>query len=153
MTEVQASTADPTIPGVYMVNGKQLTAFIQPFLTSGHSKCFTTLPLIHSFMHTFTHRRRSQPRRATASWSGAVRVRRLAQGHLHTQLGGAGDRTGDLPVTSRPALPPEPHAAPVHVEHLQPPHSGVQEAVGEDLVDIELCTIWPHKLSLPQQRL
>ena len=43
---------------------------------------------IHPFiMHTFTHRRRCQPRRATASWSGAVRVRCLAQGHLDTQLG------------------------------------------------------------------
>ena len=49
----------------------------RPFQTSGHSKPFTTLPHIHPFTHTFTHRRRSQPRRATASWSGAVRVRRL----------------------------------------------------------------------------
>ena len=38
-------------------------------------------------------------------------MRRLAQGHLAARLGGAGDRTSDLPVTSRPALPPEPHAA------------------------------------------
>ena len=38
-----------------------------------------------------THRRRSQPCKATASSSGAVRVRCLAQGHLNTQLGGAGD--------------------------------------------------------------
>ena len=36
-------------------------------------------------------------------WSGAVRVRRLAQGHLDT-LGGAGDRTSNLPVTSH--MPP-----------------------------------------------
>ena len=50
------------------------------------------------------------PRRATASWSGAVRVRqRLIQGHLHAPLGGARDRTSNLLVTSRP---PEPHAAP-----------------------------------------
>ena len=47
----------------------------------------------------------------TASWSGAVRVRRLAQGHLDTPLGGAGDRTSELQVTIRPALPPVPHAA------------------------------------------
>ena len=33
-------------------------------------------------------------------------MRRLAQGRLDTKLGGAGDRTGNLPVTSRPALPP-----------------------------------------------
>ena len=32
---------------------------------------------------------------------------RLAQGRLDTQLGGAGDRTSNLPVTSQPALPPE----------------------------------------------
>ena len=41
------------------------------------------------------------------SWSGAVRVRRLALGHLETPLGGAGDPTSNLQVTSRPALPPE----------------------------------------------
>ena len=39
-------------------------------------------------------------------------MRRLAQGHLYTQLGGAEDRTSKLPVTSHPALPPEPHAKP-----------------------------------------
>ena len=37
----------------------------------------------------------------------AVRVRRHTQRHLHTQLGGAGDRTSNLLVTSQPALPPE----------------------------------------------
>ena len=63
-------------------------------------------------MHTFTHRRLSQPRAATASSSGAVRVRCLAQGHLDSQLGAAGDRTNNLPVTGQPTLPPEPHAAP-----------------------------------------
>ena len=40
-----------------------------------------------------------------------IRVRRLAQGHPDTLLGGAGDRTSNLLVTSPPALPPEPHAA------------------------------------------
>ena len=82
------------------------------FLTSGRSKRFTIQPNIHPFMHAFTHE--FQPRRATAGWSGVVRVRRrLAQGHLlHTPLGGggAGDRTSNLLVTSQPALPPEPHA-------------------------------------------
>jgi hypothetical protein len=34
-------------------------------------------------------------------------VRRLAQGHLDTQQGGAGDRTSNLPVRSQPALPLE----------------------------------------------
>ena len=80
-------------------------------LTSGHSKRFTILPKIHPFTHTFTQRRRSEPCRATTSSPGAVRVRVLVLG-LNPQLGGAGDRTNNLTVTSRPALPPEPHAAP-----------------------------------------
>ena len=49
------------------------------FLTSGQSKRYTMLPNIHPFMHTFTHRRQSQPRRAA---SILVRVRHLTQGHL-----------------------------------------------------------------------
>ena len=69
-------------------------------LTSGHLKHFTILPNFHPFMHTFPHRRRSQPCKAT------VMLRCLAQGHLDTQLSGAGDRTGNLPVTSQLALPP-----------------------------------------------
>ena len=36
-------------------------------------------------------------------------MRRHAQGHLDTQLGGSGDRTSNLPVPVQPALPPEPH--------------------------------------------
>ena len=39
--------------------------------------------------------------------SGAVRVRCLAQGHLDTQLGGAGYQTNNLVVASQPAIPPE----------------------------------------------
>ena len=31
----------------------------------------------------------------------------LAQGHLDTQLGGAGDQASNHPLTSPPALPPE----------------------------------------------
>ena len=66
----------------------------------------------HPFMHTFTHLRRSQPRRATASWSEAVRVRRLAQGHLNIlTLGGARDQNSNLLVTSQPAVPPGTHAS------------------------------------------
>ena len=45
-------------------------------------------------MHIVTHRRQCQPCKA-----GAVRVRRLAQGHL--------DTLSKLTVTSQPALPPE----------------------------------------------
>ena len=58
----------------------------------------TLLSKATSFIHTFAHRRTSLPRRATASSFGAVRVRGLAQGHLDTQLEGAGDRTSDFPV-------------------------------------------------------
>ena len=54
------------------------------FLTSVHSKCFTILPHIHPFIYTFIQRWRSQPCKVTASSSGAVRLRRLARGHLDT---------------------------------------------------------------------
>ena len=60
-------------------------------------------------MNTFTHRRRST---LQGDSSAAVRARRLAQAHLHTQLVGAGDRTSNLPVTSQPAVPPERDAVP-----------------------------------------
>ena len=62
---------------------------------------------INLFKQTLTHRRRCQSRKVTASSSGAIRVRRLAQQHLDTRLGGAGDRTSNLLVTSHPALPTE----------------------------------------------
>ena len=67
------------------------------------------LTFTHSCTHS--HRRRSQTFKVTACWSGAVRVMCLAQGHLDTQLGGAGEWTRHLPVTSQPALPPELQAA------------------------------------------
>ena len=92
-----------------MVNGLHLYS---AFLTSGHSKRFTVSPHIHLLLHIYTNRRRSQPHKATASSLGAARVRHLAQAHLNTQLGGAGDQTSNLPVTSQPALPPETNAAP-----------------------------------------
>ena len=72
------------------------------------------------FTRSYTHRQRCQPRKATASSSGALTVRCLAQGQLDIQLGGAGDRTSNLPVTSRPALPPEPHAAHLKVLVFHP---------------------------------
>ena len=62
------------------------------FLTSVCSKRFTQHSHIH---HTFTHQRRSQPCKATANSTEAVRERCLPQGHLDTQLGGrAGWYTG-----------------------------------------------------------
>ena len=62
---------------------------------------------LQRLIQTFTHGWQSQPCRTTGSWSGAVRVRCPAQGHRHTQIGGAGDRTINLTVTIQPALPPE----------------------------------------------
>ena len=44
---------------------------------------------LHRLIHTLTNRRQSQPCKAT----GAVRVKCLAQGHIDTQLAGAGDWT------------------------------------------------------------
>ena len=76
----------------------QWTTFIQHF---SHQ---WPLKALYNF-HSFTHRLQCQTCKATASSSGAVRVRLLAQGHL-------GTRTSNLLVTSPSALPPEPHRAP-----------------------------------------
>ena len=67
---------------------------------------FTVLTDIHSPIHAHIHPATAE-HRGTASSSGAIRVRRLAQGHHHTLLGGAGDRTSNLAVASEPALPTE----------------------------------------------
>ena len=65
------------------LGGGKWTEFIQRFSNLWPLKAL--LPNIPPFMHTFKHRRRCQPWRAKASSSGAVRVRRLAQGHLDAQ--------------------------------------------------------------------
>ena len=63
------------------------------------SKSFTILPNIHPFLDTFTHRWQGQPRKATASLSGAVRdTSTLSQ-----------EKPGIELATSLPTLPPEPH--------------------------------------------
>ena len=54
---------------------------------------------IHRLIHKLTHRRQSQPCKVTGSSSGAVRIRCHAQGHINTELGGAGDRTSNLSAT------------------------------------------------------
>ena len=82
-----------------MVNGPHLCS---AFLNSGPSKSLPILPLIHPFMHTFTHPRRCQQCEVTASWSGAVRMRCPAQGHLDTRLGGDGGRTSNLRLPVNP---------------------------------------------------
>ena len=73
---------------------------------------FIQSKLTTSFMHTFTHRWRSQPRRVTASTSGAVRVWRLAQAHLYTPGRSQGVELSNyshshIQVTSPPVLAPE----------------------------------------------
>ena len=61
-----------------------------------------------TFTHSCTHSHTE-----TASGSGAVRVRRrLAQGPLHTQIGGARDRTSNLQAPASPLCllsPMRPH--------------------------------------------
>ena len=68
-----------------------------------NGKWTAILPNYHPFMHTFTHQRWSQPCKVTTSWFRAVRVRRLARGHLDTQRGGAGNGNSNLPVSRQPA--------------------------------------------------
>ena len=94
-------------PFIHRADGKR-AAFIQRFFSNQwpFKALYNIASHIHPFMHTFTHRRRG---RQPCKTSGALRVRCLAQGHVDIQLGGAGDRTSNLPVTSQPALPPEPH--------------------------------------------
>ena len=76
-----------------------MDSFYSAFLTSKSALQYSL-----TFMQTFTCSHtdggeRRQPARREHSGGGT-----LAQGHLDTQ-------TSNLPVTSRPALPPEPHAA------------------------------------------
>ena len=78
------------------------------FLTNGQSKHFTILPNILPFMHTFTHRRRCQPRGATASRSGSVRVRASRSG---TPRHSSEEEPGIEPATFRLPADPEQHAA------------------------------------------
>ena len=69
-----------------------------PQLQLGHLADAFIQSDLHRLIHTLTHWRQSQPCKATASSSGAVMVKCLAQGHINTQLGGAGDRTSNLSV-------------------------------------------------------
>ena len=73
--------------------------FCCTFLTSGHSKCFTILPNIHTPTAVSAKQGDSQ----------LVRSRQIEASHSETPR--AGDRTSNLPNTSRHALPPETHAA------------------------------------------
>ena len=86
------------------------TAFILRFSNQWSLKALYNIAItfIRSCTHSHTDGGVSHAK-ATASSSGEVRARCIAQGHLDTQLGGAGDLTNYLPVTSQPALPPEPH--------------------------------------------
>ena len=72
---------DHLAPGVSTIHNLQLGHLADAFIQSD----------LYRLIHTLTHQRQSQPCKATASSSGAVRVKCLAQGHINTQLGGAGD--------------------------------------------------------------
>ena len=86
-----------------MVNGLHLYCAI---LTTGHSNCFRVSPHIHPFIHTSTHRRRSQPCKATASSSGQS-----------GRVSCSGTPRHQRPSGYHPTCPPpEPLAA-----HLRPP--------------------------------
>ena len=75
----------------------KITAFIQRFCNKWPLKAFCLS------LHIQTPTAVSAMQGDSCS-SRAVMARCPAQGHLDTQLGGAG--TSNLPVTSRPALPP-----------------------------------------------
>ena len=68
-------------------NGPHL---LSAFLTCGHSAASYPVLPVHPFIHTFIHGQWCKPCKTTASWSGAVRVRRLAQVHLNTVRRGRG---------------------------------------------------------------
>lgn len=55
--------------------------------------------------HTHTHHEKPTHRKQNG---GQFRVQYLAQGHLDTQTGGAGDQTTNLLISGRTAVPPEP---------------------------------------------
>ena len=61
----------------------------------------------HSPIHAHTDCRVNHARRQPARLEQLGLGRCLPQGHCNTQLGGAGDRTSNLAVTSQPTLPPE----------------------------------------------
>ena len=78
-----------------MVNVKP--AFKERFSNQGPLKALYTHSYTHSNAVGGVHHARRQPARREQSG-----LRRLAQGHLDTRLGGAGNRTSSLPVTSQP---------------------------------------------------
>ena len=76
------------------------TALIPHFLLKALYNTASRSP-IHAHIHTPT---------AESATQGDSQLR-SSQGEAALTLGGAGDRTSNLPVTSQPAVPPEPHAA------------------------------------------
>ena len=86
-----------------------LLSFTNTFSQSTQKR-FTILPHIHPFIYTYIHTLTAES--ATQGDSQLVRNSRgeaSRSGTPRQLLGGAGDRTRDLLVTSRPALPPEPN--------------------------------------------
>ena len=92
-----------------MVNGLHLysTFLVFRLLKALYATCQ------HSPIHTHIH-----SLMAVAAMQGAAHqeqfvVQYLAQGHFNMQTGGAGNRTANLPISGRPALPLS-HSHPVH---------------------------------------
>ena len=90
-------------------------------IPSGHPKRFTHSPIhththifTHSYTHTFTHTHIHTPTAVASAMQSDSQLVRSSQGEgvllrdtSTLELGGAGDRTGNLAVTSRPSLLPE----------------------------------------------
>ena len=78
----------------------QRTAFIQPFSNQWPIKAlynFASHSPVHAHIHTPTAEESATQGDSQLFWL-------LAQGHLDTPLGGAGDRTSNLTVTGQPTL-------------------------------------------------
>ena len=82
---------------------REKSIFLWRFSNQRSKRC-TILSKIHPFIHTFKHPRQSQPHRATGS---------------DTQLGGAGDRTSNLPANPLYLLSHTPKSSQhLHLHHL-----------------------------------
>ena len=96
-----------------MVCGKW-TAFIQKPLKITLQYCLT---ITHQCTHSHTDGGVNQGDSERGNIAGNIATMQccLSQRHLDTQQGGAGVRTSNLPVSSQPTLPPEPHATYTYV--------------------------------------
>ena len=108
------------------------------FLTSGQSALQYCLTFTHSCTHSHTDGGVNNAR-----WQAAC-LDQLGLGVLlrdtSTRLGGAGDRTSNLPVTTKHAIPPEPHVAPILSSLLL--FSLNLYSLHPDIASLELFTTW-----------